>query len=423
MSRFATTEVTGAEVVGPLDVLRVAGGHTPCIFHRTPRVSLVGLGRAVTYDGERGVSLRDLVERVRCQLHEETGSDHRSDDLVILFRVAFDPDAAGGDGWSRFGRIRAVAPQVMLRWQRERLTIHRLGSHDLDPLLDEAATTSDVPTDGKSPNLCIETPASRAYRSGIRRAKNSDELEKAVIARTADVSADAEFAPYAVVDALSRQHPSARIFSISPAPEAPTFVGASPERLVRLRDTRATTVALAGTADCRERDPEDVAETLRRSAKDRGEHACVRRMIVETLEGLGADVSAPADPRPTILPDVVHLETPIEADVPETLRATDLVDALHPTPAVCGTPREPALELIREVEPFDRGFYAGVLGWTTLAGDGDATVALRCGLVDGRRARLFAGGGITADSAVDAEVAETEAKFTPMLTALREGCG
>jgi isochorismate synthase EntC len=117
---------------------------------------------------------------------------------------------------------------------------------------------------------------------------------------------------------------------------------------------------------------------------------------------------------------VVHLETPISATLPDGVGVVDLVDALHPTPAVCGTPTEAARGMIRQLEPFDRGLYAGAVGWTNLAGEGDVTVALRCGLLRDRWAHLFAGGGITADSEVDEEVAETESKFMPVLEALRE---
>ncbi len=113
-----------------------------------------------------------------------------------------------------------------------------------------------------------------------------------------------------------------------------------------------------------------------------------------------------------------HLETPVAAWLPRAGRVLDLVERLHPTPAVGGFPREQALTAIRELETFDRGWYAGPFGWTDLAGEGDFAVAIRSALLDGHSASLFAGGGIMADSDPAAEWEETCLKLRPMLSAL-----
>ena len=117
------------------------------------------------------------------------------------------------------------------------------------------------------------------------------------------------------------------------------------------------------------------------------------------------------------LPNVVHLATDVSARLTDT-RLLDLVAALHPTAAVCGTPRDLAMRLIEELEDTERGRYSGPVGWVDASGDGEFAIALRCGLASGTRLRLYAGAGIMPDSDPDAELAETEAKMRPLLDAL-----
>ena len=198
-----------------------------------------------------------------------------------------------------------------------------------------------------------------------------------------------------------------------------SLVGATPELLVRLRDGVAESRVLAGTVS-RDDDAEEdeaLAAWLLASAKDLEEHEYAVQSVTERLAPLGElQVTGPSL---LTLPNVRHLATDVRVAV--TGRSVlDLAAALHPSAAVCGTPREAALALIGEIEGMDRGVYAGGVGWIDAAGDGEIGIALRCGVRTGERElTAYAGGGIMADSIPAAELAETEAKLRPVLGALQ----
>ena len=198
-----------------------------------------------------------------------------------------------------------------------------------------------------------------------------------------------------------------------------SLVGATPELLVRLRDGVAESRVLAGTVS-RDDDAEEdeaLAAWLLASAKDLEEHEYAVQSVTERLAPLGElQVTGPSL---LTLPNVRHLATDVRVAV--TGRSVlDLAAALHPSAAVCGTPREAALALIGEIEGMDRGVYAGGVGWIDAAGDGEIGIALRCGVRTGERElTAYAGGGIMADSIPAAELAETEAKLRPVLRALQ----
>ena len=199
-----------------------------------------------------------------------------------------------------------------------------------------------------------------------------------------------------------------------------TFLGATPERLVRTVGRSFETVAIAGSA-ARGADPADdarLAAALLASEKDREEHA----VVVDTLRSNLSPIveSLHVAEAPAILPlhHVQHLVTPITGTLRDEAGLLALGGQLHPTPAVGGAPRDVALDLIAEHEGFDRGWYAGPIGWLGADGDGELMVALRCGLVAGRDATLFAGCGIVADSDPAREWDESRLKLRTMTTAL-----
>ncbi|MGH2922857.1 MAG: isochorismate synthase, partial [Solirubrobacterales bacterium] len=198
------------------------------------------------------------------------------------------------------------------------------------------------------------------------------------------------------------------------------FVGASPELLVRRDGSRAQTVALAGTTR-RSADPavdDHLGQQLLASDKDREEHEIVVHRIERALRRRAVWVQAEERPALVKVANIQHLATPVRAQLADSRSAVELAGELHPTPAVGGEPREPALELIAEVEGMDRGWYAAPVGWTDAAEDGEFCVALRSALLRDRVAHLYAGGGIVADSDPAAELAETEIKFEALLPLL-----
>ena len=192
-----------------------------------------------------------------------------------------------------------------------------------------------------------------------------------------------------------------------------TFLGASPELLVRREGQRASTVALAGSAR-RSADPsvdDHLGEQLLRSVKDRHEHEVVVRRISQALAPHSIWVTAAQDPVLVRVANIQHLASPIRAQLGDPIGAIELAGLLHPTPAVGGEPAEIAELLIPALEGFDRGWYAGPIGWTDAGGDGEFCVALRCALLRGSSAWCYAGCGIMGDSDPAAELAETEVKL------------
>jgi menaquinone-specific isochorismate synthase len=236
------------------------------------------------------------------------------------------------------------------------------------------------------------------------------ELEKVVLAREVLVEADTPFDARDIVRGLVASQPGSFVYASG------GFVGASPELLVRRTGDVVESRPVAGTTVA---DSDEALLALAASVKDTREHRYVVDGIVAALDGRCADLSVAGTPEVAVFGPVAHLATPIRgrlrAPAPGAL---ELARLLHPTPAVGGTPRPAALEAIRALEGFDRGRYAGPVGWVDARGDGEWAIALRGAELDGARARLVAGAGIVAGSEPDAEWAETQAKLEPMLRAL-----
>lgn len=243
--------------------------------------------------------------------------------------------------------------------------------------------------------------------------------EKVVIARAVDYVFDRPFRPLVTLAGLRERYRSCYVFSFE-NDAGQSFIGASPERLVAVQEGRLKTEALAGTAPRGNSATEDawLGQALLQSEKDRREHAHVVASIRRRLSRLGIELDRVGEPSLRVLRNVQHLQTPLTAPLPEGVHLLDLIAALHPTPAVGGVPREVALPIISELEPFSRDLYAGALGFFDHRGEGEFLVGLRSALVDGVRARLFAGAGIVAGSDPAAEWRETEMKFAALREAI-----
>jgi salicylate biosynthesis isochorismate synthase/menaquinone-specific isochorismate synthase len=247
---------------------------------------------------------------------------------------------------------------------------------------------------------------------------SAGELEKVVLAREVRVHAPRPLDPAPVLGALREVFPACFCFCVG-TPEL-AFLGASPELLVRRDGQRAQTVALAGTTR-RSADPAvdaHLGEQLAGSSKNRGEQEIVARRIERTLKPVALWTAAADEPQIVQVQNVQHLATPIRAQLREPVPAIELAGMLHPTPAVGGEPREVAEPLIPALEGLDRGWYAGPVGWTDLAEDGEFFVAIRSALLRGEVAHLYAGNGIVADSVPAEELAETEVKLEALLPLL-----
>jgi len=260
------------------------------------------------------------------------------------------------------------------------------------------------------------------YRASVARALAKiarGDFSKIVLARAQDLAAAQPLHPLQMLNGLRQRFPDCYAFSFARG-GGPSFIGASPERLVRVSQGRLETEALAGSIRRGATASEDaaLAATLARSEKDQREHRQVLDDIVARLAPLGIKPEFPAAPQIRRLANVQHLHTPVQAALPETVTLLDVLAAMHPTPAVGGVPRDAAVECIRGLEGFPRGLYAGAMGWLNARGGGEFFVGLRSALVEGATARAYAGAGIVAGSTPEREFAETELKFKAMLDAL-----
>ncbi len=243
------------------------------------------------------------------------------------------------------------------------------------------------------------------------------ELEKVVLARDLTAISNCVIEPRALLRKLAAEYPSTWNFSVS------GLVGATPELLLRLTRGMVTSRILAGTISKTGDDEKDLAlaASLARSSKDLEEHVYAVRSVADALEPFCSSTNVPDSPFVLHLANVMHLATDVTGALVETLTHVDLftlLEKLHPSAAVCGTPTPIAAALIEKIEGILRGRYAGPVGWIDASGDGELGIALRCGQISGNSIRIFAGCGIVAGSNPDLELAESNAKFIPMRSAL-----
>lgn len=354
----------------------------------------------------------------------------------FFFAVGFAPDAAAD---APFGALKLFVP----RWQVARMGDSTVATANL--VLD-----ADAPVDfitakvwkahakfgafdysrarqkqrPSAPQRAEEIGGAGSYQRAVTQALAEiarGDYAKVVLARALRYTTAEAFHPMGVLNHLRRRYPDCYSFSIANG-KGQSFIGATPERLVRVAAGRMHTTALAGSTARGDSASEDaaLAQALLHSEKDLREHRLVLEEIVRRLDGLGLALEHPPQPRLLGLANVHHLHTPVSARLPAGVHILDLVERLHPTPAVGGSPQGPALAAIARLEPFPRGLYAGPQGWVDHRGGGEFFVGLRSALIDGRTATAYAGAGIVAGSEPEQEFAETELKFKALLGALTE---
>ena len=241
------------------------------------------------------------------------------------------------------------------------------------------------------------------------------DLDKVVLAREVIVTADRPFEVPTVLTRLRQQYPGCFLYSVD------GFVGASPELLVSRAGDLVRSQPMAGTAP-RRGDPQadaQLAAALLASPVYRHEHEVTIDFVHDTLLGFCSYLDDEPEPSVVPLANVQHLATSVEGRLSHPPASVlELVGALHPTPAVCGRPRQAAQDLIAEIEQLDRGRYAGAVGWVDAAGNGTFAVSIRGATIDGPVARVIGGNGIVGDSDPGTELIETRAKLQAMLSAL-----
>jgi isochorismate synthase len=365
---------------------------------------------------------------------------------VLLGGLGFTGETpATGDSWGAFGAASLVLPE--LTWARADEATFTTVTTPLARPGEAQGPASDPYVAERRWDALVAGAAARSPRVGAVVARPADaplsvlaerpdrggwdrlvglfagavgrgRLDKIVLARRVDLRSSIEIDLENALRRLAAGAPEGTIYAFVRGGR--TFLGATPERLVRTAGRDFETVAIAASAARGASTAEDaaLAAALFASEKEREEHAVVVEMLRTSLGPLAETLEI--DRTPGILPlrDVQHLVTGVRGRLRDRAGLLGLAERLHPTPAVGGEPRELALEMIAEHEGIDRGWYAGPIGWLGADGDGELMVALRCGLVEGRDAALFAGCGIVADSDPAREWQESRMKLRPVISAL-----
>jgi menaquinone-specific isochorismate synthase len=399
-------------------------------------LAIAALGCAQAIEAGGGGRFTAIAERwreLRADAEMDTLDGPPGSGLAAFGGFAFAPDGGASPGWHGYAPGSMIVPEVSLARQSGAtwLTVNaQLAPDDtpedvtgrmaarLESLRAEPLPLFDPHPTGRYEVASPMPPAH--YEEAVARAVQrirAGEFQKVVLAREVDVHAPAAHDPGAVFGLLREAFESSYIYAVGRGDA--TFIGASPELLIRRQGQRATTVALAGSAR-RSADPavdDHLGEQLLRSDKDREENAIVARRIARTLRPFSVWVAAAPEPVVVRVANIQHLAAPIRAQLASPMDAVELAGRLHPTPAVGAEPRR-ALSVIPALEGFDRGWYAGAVGWADASGDGEFLVALRCALLRGPVAFCYAGCGIVRDSDPAAELAETEVKLQVMLPVL-----
>lgn len=393
------------------------GSHLPLLqlLPERAQYSWVRGGEGVVGWGEYAsikVSGKDRFDQVRAWWHQQletfsiANAVHGSGTGPVLF-TSFSFD--------RNEESIAVIPQVIVGKKGENSWITWIGEGAQPTLPDTSPDFADQNFEWRQGTLSEQQWESRVAQAIARIDKG--EIDKVVLARDLIATTSGEIDARPILNKLSNNYPATWVFSVN------GLIGATPELLLRLSRGMVTSRVLAGTIPKTGDDARDLAlaGSLARSSKDLEEHEYAVRSVADALEPFCSSTNVPEAPFVLHLANVMHLATDVTGALLESKHHVDafaLLKSLHPSAAVCGTPRNLAFDVIDEIEGMNRGRYAGPVGWIDARGDGELGIALRSGQITGNEIRIFAGCGIVAGSDPAVELAESNAKFSAMKSAL-----
>jgi salicylate biosynthesis isochorismate synthase/menaquinone-specific isochorismate synthase len=399
----------------------------PSIYWERPlaREAVAGWGEAAVMKAQSAAEMRAMLETLSSQVEVRwLGAAPTWLPGPWFGGMRFAATPPSDACWQAHGLARWTLPEV-LAWrvgQGVAVAVFALeapGAEDLVRSRLERVRSS-FPDSAYHPRgeaVALQLSSSReSFESRVDRALeaiSSGRLQKVVMARAVEAVGSSAFDLVDVLARLREQNPSCVTFLFR-APNGAAFVGATPETLCRVQGPVLETEALAGSA------APGQAQGLGARDKESREHSSVVRYILEALQPIAEHVTADSEPALLTLKNVVHLRTGIHAQLRQGVSPAQVVEALHPTPAVGGVPRDHALGFLHEHEALDRGWYAGPVGWVGPT-EAHMVVALRSALVHGEKARIFVGAGIVQGSSAAAEWRETEMKSMAMLRALGGG--
>ncbi|BAQ08485.1 menaquinone-specific isochorismate synthase [Bacillus sp. OxB-1] len=397
-------------------------------------LTLVGIGHATVLTTDHGEDRFTSISNSWKQLREALIKEEKDMEPVLFGGFSFDPVVEGKEEWKGFPSSFFVVPSFQLKIQDGKtmiainlVTDRASSAEEFEKLREERdrllhiAQVEEFPEVPKPQVLAIEEREKEGYLAAVEQATErirEGEADKVVIARSIDLRFQDPIPSISALHHITNEQQESYQFGLQM--DDRLFFGATPERLIRIENGKAFSACVAGSTRRGKSAVEDrlLGEELLGDRKNREEHQYVVHMISEVFQTLCGSVSVPKMPRLMKIRDIQHLFTPVVGELEEGTDIFDLVRALHPTPALGGSPTDVAMEMIRELEKMDRGYYAAPIGWTDTAGNGEFAVAIRSGLLDGKRAHLYAGGGIVANSEKDMEYEETWVKFRPVLRAL-----
>ncbi|HEY9476910.1 MAG TPA: isochorismate synthase [Microbacteriaceae bacterium] len=412
--QYPALVVETAQIDDPGPLAPLLDAHGPVLWMRRG-FGMVGLGCALRLEFSGPSRMADAAAAWR--------------EVAAAARVA-DPLNRTGSGLVAFGSFAfsdrssatsvLLVPSVIIARDTGQSWITRIGVGELPPAPELSGVT---PAAGESAQGVEFRPgafSAQAYRGAVETAVArimDHEVSKVVLARDLVGRMPAGADVRGVIDALGTSYPSCWTYAID------GLVGSSPETLVSVSHGSATARVLAGSA-ARGADvasDQDASVALATSTKDQDEHEYAVQNVLASLRRHSANVTASEVPFTLKLPNLWHLASDIEATLADGSTSLDLIAALHPTAAVAGTPTPAALAMIDALEPFDRGRYAGPVGWVGADGDGEWAIALRCAQIaaDGT-VTAYAGAGIVAESIAEHELVETRMKFRPILEAFEQ---
>ncbi|ELK45962.1 isochorismate synthase [Halobacillus sp. BAB-2008] len=396
--------------------------------------TMVGIGKASQLFAEGNDRFKEVQSlwndlKENAVVHDSFGE--KGTGMVALGGFRFDPEEPEGKPWDNFKDSQLSIPSFLLTnvGGKSYLTSNALLFPE-DHAQQIAAQIADqkdqllngLPGTYKVPEIetAVEV-APHEWKETIRRATEDIKaglLEKIVLARELRLSFKEDVSVSSVLRALAESQPNSYIFAFES--EGDYFVGATPERLVKVDERRLVSTCLAGTIPRGATPEADLAlgEELLNDPKNRQEHQFVVEMIRQAVEACSSDVQIPEAPVLYPLRNLQHLYTPVNAILDEGYTLLNVVEKLHPTPALGGMPQKESVAYIREKETLNRGWYAGPVGWFDAMDNGEFAVAIRSALIQKRMASLFAGCGVVADSDPQAEYEETAVKLKPMLSVL-----
>ena len=376
-----------------------------------------GISDQIFLDGER--SRKEIVASIaEIEARAEDGARYYGG-------LRFDPFTDSDEEWRTFDTINFIKPRFEVRIGRGAtvLLVNEGSVEDLSQAMD-GWSFDDRPCNGRELRLRrgTENPNRadwlKAVESALTEIRHGD-VEKLVLARVVDFHSERKIDAVNLLTKLTRTSPSCYHLLFRPEPGA-EFVSATPERLLQRRGSKLRSEAVAGTRprSVSVEDDAKLLDDLLTSDKERREHEVVGRSIIEALSGFSESIDIAREPSEMLLATGRHLKSGVRAELRPGVRSADLIAAVHPTPAVGGYPTDDARSWLRNSEPFDRGWYAGAVGW--IGGEeAEIAVGIRSALIRDERLRLYSGAGIVEGSIPEAEWDEIEQKLGGFLKVLR----